>query len=77
MKTAEEIAQWVIDNRYSKSENQKVDDFEMYHVLVEEISKSQCNHSWVYKIMSDHTGVNVCEKCKLIENQYLFLNETK
>ena len=31
MKTTKEIAQWVIDNRYSKSENEKVSDVEMYH----------------------------------------------
>ena len=37
-KTIEEIAQWVIDNRYSKSENDKVTDFEMYHTLIEAMS---------------------------------------
>lgn len=35
---AEEIAQWVIDNRYAKSENQKMSDAEMYHTLVEKIT---------------------------------------
>ena len=39
MKTAEQIAQWVIDNRYPKSENNKVSDSEMYHELVESIAK--------------------------------------
>jgi hypothetical protein len=34
---AEQIAQWVIDNRYAKSENDKVSDFEMFHLLVEKI----------------------------------------
>jgi len=42
MKTAKEIAQWVIDNRYPKSENEKVPDVEMYHELVENIEKL-CN----------------------------------
>jgi hypothetical protein len=42
MKTAKEIAQWVIDNRYPKSENEKVSDAEMYHELVESIEKL-CN----------------------------------
>ena len=37
MKTAEQIAQWVIDNRYPKSEDNKVSDFEMYNQLVEDI----------------------------------------
>ena len=42
MNTAKEIAQWVIDNRYPKSENEKVSDMEMYHELVESIEKL-CN----------------------------------
>jgi len=39
MKTAKEIAQWVIDNRYPKNEKDKVSDLEMYHELVESIEK--------------------------------------
>jgi hypothetical protein len=39
MKTKQEIAQWVIDNRYPKSENNKVSDFEMYHTLIEEMNQ--------------------------------------
>lgn len=39
MKTAEEIAQWVISNRYPLSENEKVSDFEMYNKLVEDIKR--------------------------------------
>lgn len=35
--TAEEIAQWVIDNRYPKAESEKVADFEMFHHLVSSI----------------------------------------
>lgn len=38
---AKEIAQWVIDNRYPKSESEKVSDHEMYHELVLKIE--QCN----------------------------------
>jgi len=41
MKTPEEIAQWVIDNRYPKSENENTTDSEMYHFLVQEISQFQ------------------------------------
>lgn len=37
MKTAEEIAQWVIDNRYPKSEKEKISDHEMYHMIVDSI----------------------------------------
>ena len=48
MKTAEQLAQWVIDNRYPKSENNKVSDSEMYHELVESIAKL-CNKPAVSK----------------------------
>lgn len=33
----EEIAQWVIDNRYPKNELTKVSDHELYHALVQQI----------------------------------------
>jgi len=35
----QEIAQWVIDNRYPKSEKEKVSDLEMFYYLVDEITK--------------------------------------
>jgi len=37
LKTAESIAQWVIDNRYPKSENDKVSDHDIYHTVKEAI----------------------------------------
>lgn len=37
LKTAEQTAQWVIDNRYPKSENEKVSDSEMYNTVKENI----------------------------------------
>lgn len=39
MKTAEEIAQWVIDNRYQNSDFDKISDVEMYNILVDSINK--------------------------------------
>ena len=36
----EEIAQWVIDNRYPKSENNKMSDSEMYYILIEKIEEA-------------------------------------
>lgn len=36
--TPQEVAQWVIDNRYPKSENNKVNDFELYHLLSDKIN---------------------------------------
>lgn len=39
MKTIQEIAQWVIDNRYPKTENDKVSDGEMYHTLIEAMNQ--------------------------------------
>jgi phosphoglycerol transferase MdoB-like AlkP superfamily enzyme len=34
IKRAKEIAQWVIDNRHPKSENEKVSDAEMYNEIL-------------------------------------------
>lgn len=34
----EELAQWVIDNRYPKGEYNKVSDFEMFHFIVSNVS---------------------------------------
>lgn len=42
METIQEIAQWVIDNRYPKSENNKVSDAEMYHTLIEAMNQVLC-----------------------------------
>jgi hypothetical protein len=39
MKSIQELAQWVIDNRYPKSENNKISDFEMYNFLIENFDK--------------------------------------
>lgn len=36
-KSKEEIAQWVITNRYSKSEFEKVSDHEMFHNTIDMI----------------------------------------
>lgn len=36
---AEDIAQWVIDNRYPKNEKDKVSDHELYHGIIERIDK--------------------------------------
>ena len=34
-----------------------------------EDKQKQCSHSWVYKILHDHTAKNVCEKCHLVVGQ--------
>jgi hypothetical protein len=66
MKTAKEIAQWVIDNRYPKSENEKVSDVEMYHELVESIEKL-CNIPLVINqacfYEPDNTTAMNCKHC--------------
>jgi len=66
MKTSKEIAQYVIDNRYPKSENEKVSDVEMYHELVESIEKlctqthtidcSTCKHKDISKYVEPCYG---------------------
>lgn len=38
VKTAEQIAQWVIDNRYSKGEGQTIHSFEIYHQIKDDIN---------------------------------------
>ena len=37
----EEIAQWVINNRYPKSEKEKVSDAEMYHFIVAQLKQEE------------------------------------
>ena len=49
----EEIAQWVIDNRYPKSEYEKVSDSEMYHEIIAMIKGL------------DDVGIDVLPKKKL------------
>ena len=39
MKTKEQLAQWVIDNRYGKSLLEKISDKEIYDTIVEGIEK--------------------------------------
>lgn len=48
MKTSkEEIAQWVIDNRYPKSELNKMDSHELYHGLIDKITEyAQAYHEY-------------------------------
>jgi hypothetical protein len=62
MKTIEEIAQWVIDNRYPKSENDKVSDFEMYQTLIEAMNQ-------VLR-QPPVSGQVSCNTCKFFPPQY-------
>lgn len=41
----EKIAQWVIDNRYAKSELNKVSDFEMYHHIIKLMKEQILNQN--------------------------------
>ena len=34
-----------------------------------EDKQRDCKHSWVYKILFEHTAENVCEKCHKRERQ--------
>jgi len=47
------IAQWVIDNRYPKNENNKVSDFEMYYKIIELIQSLQPESERMYEIEFD------------------------
>jgi len=60
---AKEIAQWVIDNRYPKSESEKVSDHEMYHELVLKIE--QCNAVVIDCSTCKHINVSkYCDPCR-------------
>jgi hypothetical protein len=67
MNSIQELAQWVIDNRYPKSQNDKISDFEMYHTIVDSLTnlsvtkeKEPCeNHEWMD--LADKTSV--CKVC--------------
>lgn len=66
MNVPEQIAQWVIDNRYPKSENNKVSDFEMFTTIVEKINgltnntlKLDCSNC----IFSSIQSVEPCCRC--------------
>ena len=56
---AKELAQWVIDNRYAKSEFEKISDQEMYLKIVEVINT---NYNYNHTIE--------CEKCKYNDSWY-------
>ncbi len=36
----QQLAQWVIDNRYGKSEQEKVSDSEMYQYITEQLERA-------------------------------------
>ena len=56
MNSIQELAQWVIDNRYSKSAKEKISDLEMYHTIVDEFAN-----------LSKANEKEPCEECQWIE----------
>ena len=44
--TLEDIAKWVIEFRITKNEYARVSDFEMYHTIIEKVSKWQQEKSY-------------------------------
>lgn len=60
--TPENIAQWVIDNRYPKSEQDKVSDHEMYHFVLSEIVLL------LNKEKSHEGQMKLCSNCKYLNN---------
>lgn len=53
------IAQWVIDNRYPKSEDNKVSDSELYHGIVDKINETiSALEQWVKEAEIIINGVN-------------------
>ena len=52
--TKEEVAQWAVNNRYPKSENNKISDSEMYHTLIKKIEQA---------INYTHSCTELCDEC--------------
>jgi len=52
------IAQWVIDNRYPKSEKEKVSDSEMYHNIVDKLSQPTQGDVTVEEFYKEFFGVS-------------------
>ena len=83
MKTPKEIAQWVIDNRFSKSENEKTSDLEMWHAINDAVSQSE-KRAWnealelaaeKAKVINVGTFRNPY-KCEVIKSSILNLKKT-
>ena len=68
---AETIAQWVIDNRFPKSENEKITDFEMYHSVLDSIEEHAKD-----QIEKDRERVKLNAKTKVL-SEYEVIVDTK
>lgn len=66
MKSAEEIAQWVIDNRYPKSENNKVSDAEMYQFLIDSMTDIKDGNEKTVVLALEY-GYRSCEYGKSLQ----------
>lgn len=72
MNTPKEIAQWVINNRYPKNENDKVSDFEMYNQIVDAINKLKVTNTIIEKkqdkfsLMLNENWSDVCGVCCML-----------
>ena len=56
MNSIQELAQWVIDNRWPKSEKEKTSDLEMYHTIVD-----------TFINLSQATVKEPCKKCDWVD----------
>jgi hypothetical protein len=63
--TLEDIAQWVIEFRFTKNEYAKVSDSEMYHTIIEKVTKWQQERSY-----SDNEVIAFCEWFAFELNHY-------
>ena len=61
----EKIAQWVIDNRYPKDENNKLSDFELYNILIDKLKQLPTKQNSVNDCSCDNEHVcGICHKGK-------------
>jgi hypothetical protein len=63
--TKEEVAQWAVNNRYPKSENNKISDSEMYHTLIKKIEQA-INYTHSCTELKDKESIDF-EDWKLVE----------
>lgn len=68
MNSIQELAQWIIDNRYPKSENEKTSDVEMYNTIFDTFQN--LNQKSELKIEELPTIINKIGDCidKEVEN---------
>lgn len=59
MNSIQELAQWVVDNRYPKSVNGKTSDLEMFHTIIDTFAE-----------LTKPKEKETCKKCEWLQLKY-------